>query len=174
MPDTTPFPAPRDAASCAADCLVTRLRVETTYLAAELVRLDRRGFLTQTMLAGAALTLAACGVSGAGDAFGPASVGASIQLASYPALSAVGGVALVSLNGAQLALVRTGTSTFLALSRVCPHEGATVNVASGGFTCPRHGAHFDTSGTWLSGQRTGSMRSYPTTYDAASGTVAIG
>jgi cytochrome b6-f complex iron-sulfur subunit len=86
----------------------------------------------------------------------------------------VGGVALVTANGTPLAIVRTGTSSYLALSRSCPHEGATIGTSSGGFTCPRHGAMFNASGTWTGGQRTSSMRSYTTTFDSATGTLTIG
>jgi Rieske Fe-S protein len=70
--------------------------------------------------------------------------------------------------------VRTGATSFVALSRVCPHQGATVNTSSGGFTCPRHGARFNLTGTWIGGERTSNMRSYPTTFDAATDTLTIG
>jgi Rieske Fe-S protein len=86
----------------------------------------------------------------------------------------VGGIALATVSGTPLAIVRTGSTTFLALSRICPHQGATVNLSGNGFLCPRHGAEFDASGTWIGGQRTSSMRSYATTYNAATGTLTIG
>ncbi|HEX4936237.1 MAG TPA: Rieske (2Fe-2S) protein [Gemmatimonadaceae bacterium] len=146
-----------------------------SFLSAEAARLDRRGFLTQSMLAAATLALAACGGDAiTGSSAAPNTVGASIKLADYSALSAVGGVALVTLKGAPLAIVRTGSDTFLALSRVCPHEGAVIGTSSSGFTCPRHGATFNRTGTWTGGQRTSSLRSYPATYDATAGTVTVG
>ena len=68
-------------------------------------------------------------------------------------LAAVGGVARVDGNSSRpIALARTGQATFVALSMRCPHEGATIAIQTGGFTCPRHGARFDTSGTWPAGQ----------------------
>ena len=73
-----------------------------------------------------------------------------------------------------MAIVRTGASTFEALSLVCPHEGATVGVSSTGFTCPRHGARFNADGTWIGGQRTSSLHSYATSYDAGTGVVTVG
>jgi nitrite reductase/ring-hydroxylating ferredoxin subunit len=136
-----------------------------------LASVDRRTFLTRAMFSAAAVALAACG---GGDATSPFTGTYTLTLADYPALAAVGGVALVSANGASLAVVRTSASSFAALSRVCPHEGATVNTSSSGFLCPRHGAQFDKNGTWIGGQRTSSMHGYATTYDASAGTLTIG
>ena len=73
-----------------------------------------------------------------------------------------------------MAIVRTGDTTFAAFSRICPHQGGTIQVTSSGFQCPVHGATFNRSGTWVGGQRTTNMRQYPTTYDAATGTLTIG
>ncbi len=89
-------------------------------------------------------------------------------------LANVGGVALVTLAGNPFAIVRTGATTFLALSRVCPHQGSIVNKTSNGFLCPNHGAQFSSTGTWLGGQRTTSLRSYTTAYDAATDTLTVG
>ena len=135
---------------------------------------DRRGFLSQAMLTAAAMALAACGGGGDG-ATAPSTIGSSLRVADYPGLAATGGVATASVNGTPLAIVRTGASSFAALSRVCPHQGNLVNpVSGGGFLCPGHGARFDATGRWTGGQNTSSLRSYPTTYDAATGLLAIG
>src|SRR5581483_8576393 len=81
--------------------------------------IGRRTFLVQSGILAAMAALAACGASN--DATAPTlPANSSIDLANYPALANVGGVALVSISGAPVAIVRTGTSTFLALSRVCP------------------------------------------------------
>jgi Rieske Fe-S protein len=147
-----------DSADCQVDCpLLT----------------SRRTFISQTVLAAAAAALAAC-AGGGGDVTAPASVGSSIKVADYPALAATGGVALVTVGGARLAIVRTDATSFVALSRVCPHEGGTISPSSTGFLCAQHGAQFNATGTWVGGQRTSSMRSYPAVYDAATGTLAIG
>jgi len=97
-----------------------------------------------------------------------------INIASYPQLANVGGVALVSIGNAPIAIVRTGTSTFLALSRVCPHEGGIVGESSNRWVCPVHGATFDIDGNWVGGQRTSSLHHYTTTYDATANTLTIG
>lgn len=159
---------------CDGACDHAQVREGLAFLGAEAARLDRRGFLTHSMLAAATLALAACGGDSITSSSSPTSVGSSIKVADYSALSAVGGIALVTLSGASLAIVRTGTETYIALSRSCPHEGAIVAASSSGFTCPRHGARFSTTGAWQSGQRTSSMRSYTTSYDASTGTLTIG
>ena len=134
--------------------------------------IGRRTFLAQSALLAAAAALAACGVS---DATAPDLTGqASIKVTDYPALSSVGGIAMVTIQGSPLAIVRTGTSTYVALSRICPHAGSTVNQSGSGFLCPNHGAQFSANGTWVGGQRTSNLRSYPTAYDATSGTLTIG
>jgi len=136
------------------------------------LNVGRRIFLSRAMLAAAAVALAACGVA---DVTGPSFSGtATISVGDYAALSSVGGVALVRVNGASIAVVRTGTSAFVALSRVCPHQGGTINPSGAGFLCSRHGAQFDRSGTWMGGQRTSNMRSYATSYDAVANSLTIG
>ena len=134
--------------------------------------LDRRTFLTRAMLGAAVLALAACGVSDGTTA--PFSGSAAINISDYPALANVGGVALATLNGAPLALVRDSATSVLALSRVCPHQGGAINTSSGGFTCTRHGARFSLTGQWAGGQPTSNMRSYPTTFDPGTGALTVG
>src|SRR4051794_2241796 len=67
--------------------------------------LDRRTFLSRAMMSAAVLALAACGASDGTTA--PFSGSASINISSYPSLATVGGVALVTLNGSPVALVRS-------------------------------------------------------------------
>ena len=80
----------------------------------------------------------------------------------------------MSVSGYPFAIVHTDASAFVALSRVCPHQGFIVDVTGSGFHCPNHGAQFNESGVWVGGQRTSNLRSYPTSYDAATGTLTIG
>jgi cytochrome b6-f complex iron-sulfur subunit len=128
--------------------------------------MDRRAFLAAGTVAAVSALLAACG----GDATGPQPSGPyTITVADYPALASVGGIAVV--NGA-VAVVRTNTG-YVALSRVCPHQGATVNATSGGFTCPRHGARFNATGGWVGGERTSSMRQLASTFNEASGVLTV-
>jgi len=119
----------------------------------------------------AAVALAAC----SSDLTSPSSVtSTTLKLSDYPALSTVGGVATVTVDGVPLAIVRTTATTFAAFSRICPHQGATIDVTSGGFQCPRHGATFNKSGQWIGGQSTSNLTSYPVSYDASAGTLTVG
>jgi len=137
--------------------------------------LGRREFLSAATLTALALLQTACGA--AGDfGLGPAVSGGpfDVTLSQFPALASVGGVARVDGgNGSPVALVRTGATTFTALSLVCPHQGTTVGVNGAGFLCPNHGARFASTGQWQGGQPTGNMQSIPTTYDAATGKVMV-
>src|SRR5690242_10156359 len=135
------------------------------------ISIDRRDFVMRAAAALAAVALAAC----SSDPTSPSSVASTtFNLSDYPALSSVGGVATVSVDGVPIAIVRTSSTTFAAFSRICPHQGATVDVTSSGFQCPRHGATFDKNGQWIGGQRTSNLTSYPVSYNAAAGTVTVG
>ena len=132
----------------------------------------RRTFIAQSALLAAAALLAACG---ADAAMAPSTIATTtVKVSDYPALATVGGIALVSLSGSPFAVVRTADTSFVTLSRICPHQGNIVNINGSGFLCPGHGAQFSATGTWLGGERTSSLRSYSTTYDPTSGTLTIG
>jgi cytochrome b6-f complex iron-sulfur subunit len=135
----------------------------------------RRTFLAQSAMLAAGALLAACaGADSITSAGGTTISSTTIKVSDYPALASVGGIALVTYNRNPLAVVRTGDATYVALSRVCPHQGSIVNPNGAGFLCPNHGARFSETGQWVGGQPTSNMRSYATTYDAASGTLTIG
>jgi cytochrome b6-f complex iron-sulfur subunit len=136
--------------------------------------IGRRTFIAQSAILAAVAALTACGLS-ASDPTAPTLSGSTtIKLSDQPSLASVGGVALVTIQSSPFAIVRTGTSTFVALSRVCPHQGGTVNQSGSGFLCPNHGAQFSATGTWVGGQQTSSLHSYAISYDAAGGTLTIG
>lgn len=137
------------------------------------VTIGRRQFLSASMMAAAAAALAACSNSSS-SITAPSSVTLTVKVSDYATLATVGGVALVNSSGSPIAVVRTGATSFVALSRVCPHKGTTVNVTANGFLCPNHGATFTSTGTWTGGQRTSNMRSYATSYDSVTGTITIG
>ena len=135
--------------------------------------IGRRTFLVQSALLAASALLASC--AGGDIATAPTTISpTTLRVADYTALSAVGGIALVTISGAPFAVVRTSDTTFVTLSRVCPHQGNIVNQSGNGFLCPGHGARFSANGTWVGGQGTSSLRSYSTSYDAAGGTITVG
>jgi len=136
--------------------------------------IGRRTFLAQSALLAAGALLAACA---AGDATDPGTTlnsATDIKVSDLPALASVGGIALVNISGNPMAIVRTGDASFVTLSRICPHQGSTINPNGSGFLCPGHGARFSATGQWQGGERTSNMRSYSTSYDAAAGTITIG
>jgi cytochrome b6-f complex iron-sulfur subunit len=144
----------------------------TSTFAPQSACVTRRQFVVQGALASVAILLAGCASSDGPTA--PASVNLTLTLSDYPALANVGGVAYVSASGNPLAVVRTGSDTFDAVSRICPHQGGTVSSNGNGFTCPNHGARFSDSGTWEGGQQTSNLTSYPTSFDAGTGILTIG
>lgn len=140
----------------------------------ESLPLPRRDFLTRSAALSALAVLAgACGDLGA--LTGPSTLDKDIvvKLADYPALAQAGGVARISGVSLPIALVNLGAGSWAALSLSCPHQGTTVQANGSGFLCPNHGARFAADGAWTGGQRTSSLRRYPTTYDAQAGTVVV-
>lgn len=136
--------------------------------------IGRRTFLVQSGILAAIAALNACGSLGAADVTAPnVPANSTITVGNYPALASVGGVAMITVGSAPIAVVRTGTSDFIALSRVCPHQGGIVNFLHNDFVCPRHGATYDITGQWIGGQRAGNLHQYTTSYDATSGTLTI-
>ncbi len=141
---------------------------------AEKAGTSRREFITASAASAvAALLVAACGgATGATGVTGPGG-SLSVQISKFPALANVGGIARVDTGGSPVAVVRTGASTFAALSLICPHFGCTVGIYGSSFQCPCHGAQFASTGTWIGGQRTTNLGSYTTSYDATTGVLTI-
>jgi Rieske Fe-S protein len=137
--------------------------------------ISRRDFLALSCLSAGAIAMVGCGLTGPGGSGPPDSVSLTLRVPDYPELATVGGIALVTESGGTpLAVARTGSANFLALSRICPHAGGQINESGSGYQCTAHGARFDPNGTWIGGQPTSSMRSYPTSYDANTGNLVIG
>ncbi|MEO8000222.1 MAG: Rieske (2Fe-2S) protein [Gemmatimonadaceae bacterium] len=142
------------------------------------VSCNRRQFVSSSiLLAVSGLLIDACGdgVIGASNSQILGAVDFTVTLAAYPALANVGGIARITGTHSPVAVARTGASTFLGLSLICPHQGTTVNINGSGFVCPNHGARFDNTGAWVqSQQRTSSLTRVPVTYDATAGTLKLG
>lgn len=133
--------------------------------------ISRRTFLAQSAIVAAAAALAAC-AAGADTTAPSIPSGTTLNVNSLTFDS--NGVALATLSGAQLAVVRMSATSFVVLSRVCPHQGGIVNpVGASGFLCPNHGAEFSLSGQWQGGQHTTNLHSYATTFDATTGILTI-
>lgn len=161
---------PSDSATCGHACSCSQSSNDTS---PNVAGIKRREFVAY---GAAALALAALAACGGGDALtSPSTVAStSLKLSDYPALASVGGVATVRIGSTPIAIVRTSASSFAAFSRICPHQGGTLDVTNTGFHCPNHGATFNASGVWIGGQRTGNLTSYPVQYDATAGALTVG
>ena len=135
--------------------------------------LDRREFVAQAALTAAAVLLAAC-TEGREFLAGPPRINVSIKVGDFPGLANVNGATSFTRNNVPIAVVRTGATTFLALSRVCPHEAALIVSAADSWFCTGHGARFRLTGEWFDGQDTFDMARWPTSYDATTDILTIG
>jgi Rieske Fe-S protein len=138
----------------------------------EVKGIGRRDFVA---IGAAALAMAALAACGPGDSItSPTSLhSAVLRVSDFPALATIGGVATTTVDGTPIAIVRTSSASFSVFSRICPHQGSTIGVTATGFRCPNHGATFNQQGIWVGGERTSSMQSYTTTFDATAGTITI-
>ncbi len=155
-----------------ADRAETAARAESALAQAR--GLDRRELLKKGgRAAAAAMLLSACGGALGSDITGPGLGGSfTVKISDNPALASAGGVAaVVSPGGIPIYVENTG-SGYIALSRICPHQGGQINAFSNSFQCQVHGATFDRNGTWIGGQPTGNMAKFTVT-DSGNGTLTI-
>ena len=149
---------------------------------------ERRRFLSAALAASVLGVLAACGdgniggVSGIDDDDDDGGTGGGgtpgslvVALASFAALGADGGVARVDGgSGIPTAVLRVSATSYRAFSMVCPHAGTTVNIVSGGFRCPNHGATFTSTGAVTGGPASRGLTERAVTFNATAGTLTIG
>lgn len=78
----------------------------------------------------------------------------------FSALSAVGGYAYKN----NILIVRTGEQMYVALSKICTHQGCTVEYNKNNNTvpCACHGSLFNIDGAVLNGPATASLKKYST------------
>ena len=135
--------------------------------------LSRRGFMERCTLAAIGAVLAGCsdGLMGPGV---PTGGPYEVDLAAYPALAHVGGVARVDLGGGQVVGVgRTGPDSFAAYALGCTHEGTAVRASGDGWVCPSHGAAFDTAGRVTAGPANRPLREVPVTFEASTNLLTV-
>lgn len=144
--------------------------------------MDRRGFISSSTLAAVIGVLySSCGTGAdilalrrSPGTAGMGNVNLVIDVAQFPALAQVGGVARVDGGGAApVGAVRTAASQFAAYSLVCTHQGSTVNLVGSGWVCPNHGARFDSRGNVTLGPATLPLSALTATYDAAANRLTI-
>lgn len=75
----------------------------------------------------------------------------AVSLSTFSALAVVGGSVSVDLGGHRLAVAQPAEGCFVAVSRVCTHQGCETAYDAGRFVCPCHGAVFDLDGSVIAG-----------------------
>jgi Rieske Fe-S protein len=144
--------------------------------------LSRREFTrraTAAPFACAAVLVAACGGDDGGGPTAPTGNGVtiagtimSVPLAQNPTLNQPGGMILVPQ--AQALVIRVSSTTYQAMTSVCTHQQCTVTSFDGSrLECPCHGSRFSTSGAVVRGPATTPLRTYPTTFDSATGIITV-
>ena len=76
----------------------------------------------------------------------------------YAALSDVGGFAYTG----NIIVIRSGENSYIALSKICTHEGCTVtyNHANSQLPCDCHGSVFSSSGAVVNGPAQSNLKTY--------------
>ncbi len=141
---------------------------------------NRRQFLARSALAAAALVAAeACGDGqigppthggAGGDPNVPLGGPITITISQFPDLATVGKIVDI---GHERAVVRTSSTTFLGLSRICTHEQCDADVVNNLFDCRCHGSLFSNSGAVLRGPANEPLRQLNVTFDQAAGTLTV-
>jgi Rieske Fe-S protein len=96
-----------------------------------------------------------------------------VTVVKVPGLARVGGVvALGSVRGVPVAVVRTGRRTYRALDLRCTHQGETVGASGGTWLCQRHGSKFSADGTVTGGPAERSLATVKSVF--ADGRLTVG
>lgn len=140
---------------------------------------NRRDFLARSALAAAALVVAqGCGDGQIGPPIrsttDPGGGPFTVKLSDFPELATVGTPVDI---GHERAVVRTGTSTFVAVSRICTHQGCDIDVQGDHFQCPCHLSQFTATGAVIRGPTTGDkigpLQQLDVTFDPATQTLLV-
>lgn len=77
---------------------------------------------------------------------------------SFAALQDIGGFAY----SGDIIIIRTGESTYIALSKICTHQGCTVsyNSSTNQLPCPCHGSLYTISGAVVNGPAENALKAY--------------
>lgn len=140
--------------------------------------LTRRDFLGRVALVAGAVIAASCSVSDLTNVGTGPIPGGSITFKStdYAGLATTGQPVEVKTTtgvASGIAVVRTGATTFLALSMACTHEGTKVNIAGKTFDCPNHGARFNSTGAVTLGPANRALAQRTLAYDATTDTITV-
>ena len=93
-----------------------------------------------------------------------------ISLADYPALSSIGGYAMIT---EKIIVIRKSSSKFIAINIVCTHKKCDVDYDGSGFECPCHGSTFNGNGKVIEGPAAKNLKSYKVTFNSSDNTLTI-
>lgn len=121
----------------------------------QVFELDRRALLSSACALLALSGLAAFPTSASAEVRKISNGRLSVKLKSIPELSQVGGsVGIGNVKGKPVAITRTGTSSYIAYSLNCPHQGVKVSKKESGWVCEAHGSEFESDGDLVLGPAT--------------------
>lgn len=140
---------------------------------------SRRDFLERVAIVAGAIIAAGCGagtdITGVGS--GPLPGGSvTVKLSDYPGLATIGQpVEIKDASGSLLgvAAVRISSTSFVALGMSCTHEGTKVRITGTTFTCPNHGARFNSTGAVTLGPANRALAQRTVVYDATADTLTV-
>lgn len=90
----------------------------------------------------------------------------SVTLKRIPELAKVGGsVGIGNVKGRPVGITRTGASSYIAFSLLCPHQQVTVSKTESGWICESekggHGSEFKANGELVLGPATSRLARVP-------------
>jgi Rieske Fe-S protein len=86
----------------------------------------------------------------------------AVTLKGIPELAQVGGsVGIGNVKGRPVGITRTGTSSYIAFSLLCPHQQVTVERVPSGWKCEAHGSEFKANGDLVMGPATTRLARVP-------------
>jgi Rieske Fe-S protein len=99
---------------------------------------------------------------------------ATVKIAEHPELEKEGGFLLVKgTTAGDVLIVRSGDSTYEAMSNDCPHKHCLVEVKSPTLIkCPCHGSAYKIDGTYVSGPSRKDLKKFRVSADAGVITVS--
>jgi Rieske Fe-S protein len=138
------------------------------------LRSGRREFVCRLGAACTALAAVRCGGGGSPTApLTPPTPSPGVLRLPLPAV----GETVAALSGnVNLAVTRVSTTTVVAVSRTCTHEGCTVLLpAAPGQTldCPCHGSRFTTGGTVVMGPAARPLPTFPARIEGSEVVVTL-
>ncbi len=103
------------------------------------------------------------------------------DISAVPAMQQAGGAVKKKFgehnNGRSVLVIRSGETSFIAMTAVCTHQGYEVNLPAGeggSLLCPCHESEFDsTTGEVIKGPATASLQMFKTSFDASNNIVKI-